>query len=143
MAPTATDLTDADLAEEAVSRLSSHQLHAMAARKSAAELREPDPPAPPLDLEAAVEFDLDGAISYLMTKYTAAVGVDADLLAAWLLPQVVRAGASEPDALAALERQVGWRPRSPEERLEAVVRAMRDDGFTPDQIRSALKEVSE
>lgn len=143
MAPTTLDVPDADLAELVAERFSSEQLHALAARVAAAELREPDPPPPPFDLAAAVALDLDAALTHLVGRYTATVGVDTDILSAWLLPQLVRAGASEPDALAALERHTGWRPRSAEERLESVVRAMRADGFTPEQIRSALREVSQ
>lgn len=143
MTTAATLLSLEDLVEDAVERLSSEQLYAMATRKVAAELRSAEDAAIPVqepDLATALAFDLDGAVTQLVEPCTQ-VGVDTDIAAAWLLPQLLRAGASEADALDVLSRVTGWRPRTDEERTEAVEREMLTDGFTPEQVRVALRSV--
>lgn len=128
-----------DLAEEAAERLTSEQLFALAARVSARELLPIEvAPAQPFDLGAAVAFDLDAGLCQALDRWRK-IGIDDDLIAAWLLPALGRAGIRETDALAALERHTRWRPRSDAERVAAVARQMIDDGFTRDEVRTALR----
>lgn len=130
----------AELVEEVAERLSSEQIHAIAARVAAAELRDPDPPRK-TDLATELAFDLDGTVRHLADLWGPnGVGIDTDIVAAWLLPQLVRAGLDELTALAALQRVTGWRPRTDEERWAAVARAMVEtDGFPPDIVREAIR----
>ncbi len=128
-----------DLAEEAAARLTSEQLFAVAARVAARELRPLEvAPARPFDLGAAVALDLDAGLCRDRDRWRE-IGIDDDLIAAWLLPALVRAGIRETHALAALERHTGWRPRSDAKRSETVARQMIDDGFTRDEVRTALR----
>lgn len=128
----------ADLVEEVAARLTSEQLHAVAARVAAAEARPPEDPARP-DLAAAVALDIDGAVARLVALWGRdGVGIDNDILAAWLLPQLVRAGAPEPVAVAALGRHLGWRPRTQAERMAAVAKDRLAAGLSPDEVRRAL-----
>lgn len=143
MITAAAPLSLQDLVEDAVGRLSSELLLAMAARKAAAEVRAAEDAAIPLqtpDLATALAFDLTGTVSLLIDTYTK-IGIDADIAAAYTYTQLVRAGVSEADALDVLSRITGWRPRTDEERDAEVVRQMLDDGFTREQIRAALLSI--
>lgn len=133
-----------DLVEDAIERLSSEQLYAMGSRKAAAELRAAEDaaiPVQPPDLATALAFDPTETVARFVGTY-AAIGVDGDIAAAWLLSQLVHAGASEVDAFDVLHRVTGWRPRTDEERDAEVMRQMLGDGFTPEQIRDALRSIS-
>jgi len=137
----------AELVEEAAARLTGEQLRALAARVEATELaaaREATsvPKSVPMDLAADVAFSLDGTVRRLAALWGSdGVGIDPDILGSWLLPQLIRAGASETAVIAALERHLGWRPRTHEERLEEVARAMLSEGWTRAQVTAALKAV--
>lgn len=139
-----------DLAELAAERLTSEQLHAIAARVAAAELVAERADVPGAmreeshDLAAEVRFDLRGTVRRLVRRWgagPAGMGIDGDLLAPWLLPQLVRAGAAEHDVVEALRAEIGWCPRTEDERLEAVARGMLDDGFSPDVVKAALRSI--
>lgn|GEM_PF-5258229 len=129
-----------ELVEEVAERLSSEQILAIGARVSAAELVRSQAPAPhQFDLAAEVAFDLAAAVRHLVSLWgPAGIGCDTDLVAAWLRPLLVNAGVPETDALAALERETGWRPRTPAQREVAVAEAMLADGFERGLVVSAL-----
>jgi len=137
----------AELVEEAAARLSGEQLRALAARVEAAELAAARdatsvPKREPIDLAASVAFNLDATVRHLADLYGHdGVGIANDILGSWLLPQLVSAGAAEGAVLAALERNLGWRPRTHEQRLEEVARTMLADGWAPDQVKAALRSV--
>lgn len=130
-----------ELVEEVVSRLTSEQLYAIAARVAAAET-VPCSPSEPFDLAAAVTFDLDAAVRRAAARWVDGTGIDPDLFASWYLPQLVRAGASEIDALAALQRVTGWRPRTEAERFAAVARDLLVAGYPAEHVRRALRAVA-
>jgi len=142
MAPTATTRPIHDLVEEAVERLSSEQLHAMAARRAAAELRAQGQLAPkaPTDWDTCLKVDLNLTVRRLVELHSS-FGIDADIASANLLPKLLGAGIPEDDALEALTRACGWRSRTDEDRLEAVARSMLADGFTVEQVRTALRDL--
>lgn len=127
----------AELVEEAALRLTSAQLHALASRVAADELRDPEPEPRP-DFATALRFDLHGTIRHAVALWVDGIGVDPDIFSAWYLPGLIRAGVPESEALAALHRVCGWRPRSDEERWAAVARGMLDDGFPADVVRRAI-----
>ena len=134
----------ADLVEEAVDALSSEVLYAMAARKASAELRgarETEPTAS-VDWDGCLKVDLNLTVRRLV-ELRSSFGIDTDIAAGHLLPRIIAAGISEVDALEALQRATGWRPRTDRQRVEAVVRGMLEDGFTPDEIKRALRHVED
>lgn len=128
--------------EAAAVLLTSEQLYALAARVAAAELREPQP-ARRFDLATSVALDLDATIRLLVSFWGPdGIGSDVDIVAAWLYPQLVRAGVPEAAALAALERVTDWRPRSDAERWAQVARDMiEEDGFAPERVTIAISRI--
>lgn len=122
-------------------KFTSDQLFAIAARLAAQELAAQMTPKerPAFDLATAVALDLDAAVRHIVDLWHRGMGIDVDILGAWLLPQIEAAGVGRAAALDALQRTTGWRPRTEAERLEAVAREMLADGFTPAQITDALR----
>lgn len=114
----------------------------MAARVAARELREPEP-APRFDFAAAAALDLDGTIRRAVALWVEGAGVDADIFAAWYIPQLIGAGVPEEQAVDALFAVTGWRPRTAEDRERAVARAMLDDGWAPKLVARALDDTRE
>lgn len=138
-----------ELVEEAAQRLTSEQLHALAARVGARELREATEirKSVPRDLPTDVAHDLDATVRHLVDLWGPdGAGCDLDIVAAWLLPQIVRAGATEADAIAALTAHTGWRPRTAAEREKAALRQtardLLDAGFSPVQVKAAMRSIS-
>ena len=128
-----------ELVEEAADRLTSEQLHALAARVAAAEARPPAPP-PTFDLATSCALDLQLTVRRAVALWVDGVGLDTDIFAGWYVPQLVRAGVTERDALSALRRVTGWKPRTAPDRERAVARSMLADGWAPEMIADALKE---
>lgn len=126
-----------ELVEEVAQRLSSEQIHALAARVAAAEARPAERPTP-FDLPTAVRIDLDGTIRRAMSMWCDGAGIDADLFASWYLPQLRRAGVDEAGAIDALHRLTAWRPRTTEERAAAVAADMLDAGYPAAVVREAV-----
>lgn len=126
-----------ELVEEVAATMTSDQVYALAARIAAAEARPPEQPAP-FTLAASAALDVDATVRRAVAMWVDGAGIDADIFSAWYVPQLRRAGVPEPDALAALRRVTGWRPRSDHERLVAVARGMRRDGYPEHAIRQAL-----
>ena len=131
----------ADLVEEAVDALSSEVLYAMAARKASAELRgarETEPTAS-VDWDGCLKVDLNLTVRRLV-ELRSSFGIDTDIAAGHLLPRIIAAGVTERDALSALRRVTGWKPRTAPDRERAVARSMLADGWAPEMIADALKE---
>lgn len=130
----------AELVEEAVARLTVEQLHALAARRAAAESRPPEPERRPFDVDTGFALDADRTITHLVDLYRQ-LGIDDDLIASRILYPALMARLPEAEALAAITRATGWRPRSREDRHRSAAKALLADGFTPRQIATALREV--
>ncbi len=118
-------------------------IYAAAAALAAEELaRLVAPPPERPDLASCVALDLDGTVRHLADLWgPPGVGLDLDIVASWLAPQLLDAGVREHLVLAALWRVCGWRPRSDDDRRAAVLRALVEtDGFAPDVAEAALAE---
>lgn len=129
----------AELVEEAVARLSAEQLHAMAARRAAAEARGPEPERP-FDFDASVALDIDRTITHVVDLYRR-LGVDDDLIAACVLHPILAARLPQDVALQVIHDHTGWRPRSDDDRVGAVARGLLGDGWPPDLVASAIDEL--